>query len=133
METIYLLPNLDYCAFLDDDTDTESNIQVLRERYRLAATLDYIPDSLETLRAIEYSDLKLLMTFNRPFFDAAMDVCGSLVSKAIEFYKDCDDEGLAMEVSTLDELLNCGYFGPEYESARHEFANCFIEDFLFEE
>ena len=127
-EPIRLLPQFDSLLPFDNDKFYE----VFRERLRIAATLDYVPDSLETLRTIEYADVKLLMSHNIPFFNAAMSVCGELVSKAIEFYKSCDDEGETDGVETLDDLLDCGYFGPDYESARSEFANCFVEDFVFE-
>ena len=55
METIYLLPVAD-CDFLFNSSPeaNERFAQTYRERMRMAATLDYVPDSLETLMAIEY-------------------------------------------------------------------------------
>ena len=48
MNTIHLLPE-----FTSDMTSAERDARLM-ENWELAATVDYIPDSLETLRTIDY-------------------------------------------------------------------------------
>lgn len=88
---------------------------------------------------IEYTDLKLLLKYNLPFFNHCMKIADKAVAQFIrtyrEMYAEQEDEETAeyyamlRDVETLDDLLySCDYFGSDYESRRIEFANCFVED-----
>ena len=58
MNTIHLLPE-----FTSDMTSAERDARFM-ENWEMAATIDFIPDSLETLRAIDYTELIMLMNQN---------------------------------------------------------------------
>ena len=146
MKTIHLLPTDDEIAFhLNLGTENMSYALIGDERRRIAATLDYIPDSLETLEAIEYFDKKWLMTYNTKFYHAAIALCTDIISDMIEIAKEIADqyiiegeadwEGIRERLesaATADDLIRSGYYGFDFETARHEFANCLVEDYLHE-
>ena len=88
---------------------------------------------------IEYTDLKLLLSYNPEFFDHCMKVADKVVTQIISSYKemyadseyeeDAEYYEMLKDVKTLDDLLySCDYFGNDYESRRKEFANTFIEN-----
>jgi len=88
---------------------------------------------------IEYTDLKLLLTYNPKFFEHCMKVADKVVAQFIRAYKEMyadseyeEDEvyyEMLKDVETLDDLLySCDYFGTDYESRRKEFANTFVEN-----
>lgn len=88
---------------------------------------------------IEYTDLKLLLSYNPEFFDHCMKVADKVVAQIIRTYKEmyADSEyekdevyyEMLKDVETLDDLLySCDYFGTDYESRRKEFANTFVEN-----
>ena len=88
---------------------------------------------------IEYTDLKLLLSYNPEFFDHCMKVADKVVAQIISSYKemyadseyeeDAEYYEMPKDVKTLDDLLySCDYFGTDYESRRQEFANVFVED-----
>ena len=87
---------------------------------------------------IEYTDLKLLLSYNPEFFDHCMKVADKVVAQIISSYKEMyadseyeEDEvyyEMLKNVETLDDLLySCDFFGTDYESRRKEFANTFVE------
>ena len=88
---------------------------------------------------IEYTDLKLLLSYNPEFFDHCMNVADKVVAQIISSYKemyadseyeeDAEYYEMLKDVKTLDDLLySCDYFGDNYESRRQEFSNVFVED-----
>ena len=88
---------------------------------------------------IEYTDLKLLLSYNPEFFDHCMKVADKVVAQIIssykemyadsEYEKDAEYYEMLKDVKTLDDLLySCDYFGDNYESRRQEFSNVFVED-----
>lgn len=88
---------------------------------------------------IEYTDLKLLLTYNPEFFEHCMKVADKVVAQFIRAYKEmyadseCEEDevyyDMLKNVETLDDLLySCDYFGTDYESRRKEFANTFVEN-----
>ena len=88
---------------------------------------------------IEYTDLKLLLSYNPEFFDHCMKVADKVVAQIISSYKemyadseyeeDAEYYEMLKDVKTLDVLLySCDYFGDNYESRRQEFSNFSVED-----
>ena len=88
---------------------------------------------------IEYTDLKLLLSYNPEFFDHCMKVADKVVAQIISSYKemyadseyeeDAEYYEMLKDVKTLDDLLySCDYFGDNYESRLQEFSNVFVED-----
>lgn len=88
---------------------------------------------------IEYTDLKLLLSYNPEFFDHCMKVADKVVAQIISSYKemyadseyeeDAEYYEMLKDVKTLDDLLySCDYFGDNYESRRQEFSNIFVEN-----
>ena len=88
---------------------------------------------------IEYTDLKLLLSYNTEFFDHCMKVADKVVAQIISSYKemyadseyeeDAEYYEMLKDVKTLDDLLySCDYFGDNYESRRQEFSNVFVEN-----
>ena len=88
---------------------------------------------------IEYTDLKLLLSYNPEFFDHCMKVADKVVAQIISSYKemyadseyeeDAEYYEMLKDVKSLDDLLySCDYFGDNYESRRQEFSNVFVED-----
>ena len=78
---------------------------------------------------IEYTDLKLLLSYNPEFFDHCMKVADKVVAQIISSYKemyadseyeeDAEYYEMLKDVKTLDDLLySCDYFGDNYESLR---------------
>ena len=109
------------------------------KNWELAASLDYVPASLEELKRIDYMDCKVLMIRNQRFFEAAVALSGDIIPQIIDVAKEivAEDEIEEFEdvsldnVFTLEDLLNSGYYGDDYESNRREFANVFVEDYLY--
>lgn len=136
-ETIYILPEIPHGLSYKEFEDR------FMANWEMAATIDYIPDSIKTLRAIDYTQLKTLMNQNDNFFNAAVELCSNLVKILIEdqiaYAKELYEEGeideddlkVMQEVVTLDDLLNSGYFCDNYESSKGEFINYLLEDYLF--
>ena len=88
---------------------------------------------------IEYTDLKLLLSYNPEFFDHCMKVADKVVAQIIRAYKemyadleyeeDAECYEMLKNIETLDDLLyNCDYFGSDYETHRREFSNVFVEN-----
>ena len=136
-KTIYVLPKLSA-----DMTGKEFHDQFMAN-WELAATIDYVPDSIETLRAIEYSQIKVLMCQNEKFFNAVVGLCADMIADVIEFHKEYaveqyedkeinESEYEAIQaVSTLDDLLNSGCLGSDYEDSKDEFVSEFMEMYPF--
>ena len=137
MNTIHLLPE-----FTKDMSYEERDARFM-ENWELAATVDFIPDSLETLRAIDYTELRMLMNQNEDFFNAAVNICADMIDDLIyvekEVAREMYDEGevdetylkTIQEVVTLDDLLNCGHYCDDFESSKGEFINILVEDHLY--
>ena len=90
-------------------------------RINAAKTSTYTPNCAKTIFSIDFMDLKLLMEYNQKFFDASMDLLKSEIEQFILSINLCD-------ISSLDDLLNCGFFGEDYESSRSEFISAFLEN-----
>ena len=137
MNTIHLLPEL-----TSDMTSAERDARFM-ENWELAATIDFIPDSLETLRAIDYTELRMLMNQNGNFFDAAAELCSDLIENMIkdnkEIATDLLEEGAItkkvykaiQKAVTLDDLLNSGFYCEDYDTSRDEFVTALLEDYLY--
>ena len=138
-KTIHLLPkvNVDYID------PTPEQIRAVMERYKLAASLDYVPDSLETLKSIDFEDLELLFTDNAKFFDAGIKFLSGIVADMISFAKEetkemiANGENGATEIyerlnnaTTADDLLNSGYLADNYEESRRHLANWLTDVYL---
>ena len=135
--TIHILPEL-----TADMSHEEFNARYWANR-ELAATIDYIPDSLETLRKIDYTEMKMLMDENENFFNATVELCGDLIEDQIRVEKKVatemfengeineEDYKAIQAVVTLDDLLNCGCYGDDYDDSRDEFVTVFVEDHLY--
>ena len=136
-KTIYVLPKLSA-----DMTGKEFHDQFMAN-WELAATIDYVPDSVKTLRAIEYSQIKTLMSQNEKFFNAVVELCAEMITDSIKYHKEYaaelyeeneidESEYEAIQtVSTLDDLLNSGCLGSDYEDSKDEFVSEFVEVYLF--
>lgn len=135
--TIHLLPELPH-----DFTGEEFHDRFM-ENWELAATIDFIPDSLETLKAIDYTELKMLMDQNDAFFNAAVELCADLIEDLIRVEKevatemfedgeiDESDYKAIQSVMTFDDLMNSGRYGEDFEQSRGEFINVLVEDHLY--
>ena len=135
MDTIHLLPAS------TPGLDLKEYCDALTASYDIAPTLDFIPDSRETLGSIAYIDVKLMMDYNENFYRTAIELCPDfiafMIARAREVSKQLIDKGDKSYVPiyerlkaavTADDLLNSGYYGNDYEQARHEFVKCFVED-----
>ena len=99
----------------------DGSLDSFRNRINAAKTSTYTPDCAKTIFSIDFMDLNLLMEYNQKFFDACMDLLKSEVEQYILSLNLCD-------ISSLDDLLNCGFFGEDYESSRSEFISAFLEN-----
>ena len=127
---IYLLPQF----------EGEATFEAIHEHFlkivEFAATVDYVPTSLEELRRID--DLKLLMDYNPRFYNAAVALCDDLITQMIEDAKKLAAEeelecGTLEDVETLDDLINSGFFGdnPDYDERRFGFICTLLNCYLF--
>ena len=122
MNTIHVLPVI--------DPNTSNFVKAFMENIKVAATLDYSPDSLETLKSIDYSDRKLLMAYNKNFYATAIKLCDGIIDTMIRDIKRHSRRKCLKGVSNLEDLLNCGYYFDDYESSRREFVTVLCEDYL---
>ncbi len=123
MKTIHLLPISDPKLPLKDYGKAMKVSQII------AATMDYIPDSLETLQAIDYIDFKIMMKYNDRFFAATVKLCEEIIQRMI---RDAIKPSRRKSIKTLDDFLNSGYYAENYEASRQEFINVLAEDYLSE-
>ena len=136
-KTIYVLPQK------PEHPTCEEFANWFESNWELAATIDYIPDSLKTLKAIDYTQLKILMNQNVRFFNAAIELCAVMIKDLLRVERavatelleegeiEKDDYEIIQNVNTLDELLNSGYYCDDYEDAKGEFITVLLEDHLF--
>ena len=122
MNAIHVLPVI--------DPDTTNYAKAFMENIKTASMTDYTPDSLETLKSIEYTDLKLLMAYNRNFYTAAIKMCDGIIATMIRDIKKHSRRKCLKGVTSLDDLLNCSYYFDDYESSRREFVTVLCEDYL---
>ena len=125
-ERIFLLPQFPADAPVEEFRD------FFMKNWELAATLDYVPTSLEELKRIDYIDLKIVMEQNERFYNAAVslgtDAIASLIGIAKKLVAEDEIECSPLDhVQTLEDLLNSGYYGEDYDSSRTEFITCFAE------
>ena len=135
-EVIYVLPRIPV------DASWEEHHRIFMKNWALAKEMNYIPDSLETLKAIEYMDKKVMMAQNENFRNAALALCpdeiNALIERdklvAIDMAKDGEIDWEMCErvqsAETIDDILHSGYYGDDYESAFHELLNVLVEDYL---
>lgn len=128
-DTIYLLPR-----FEDTNRDMAAHFKHFQNNWEIAPTLDYRPNSMEELKRIDYSDFKVVMSQNENFFNATVALCGDIIEDVIDLCKKVEDEAeheavLLDHVETLDDLLNSGYLGVDYQSSRREFVSLFFDFF----
>ena len=124
MTIIHLLP------ISDPEINLKNSREAFTESLRIAPTLDYIPDSLETLQAIDYIDFKLMMKLNFKFYNAAIALCGEIIERMIDDAKSLSRKKSVKKATCLDDLLNSGYYSTDYEESRREFINVLAEDYL---
>ena len=141
---IYVLPQFEDDGLLDTASVCEF-VKHEKVRREIAKTIQYIPDTLETLKAIDYSDKRCLMQVNESFRAAALALCPNEINSLIELSKKVAIDLLAdgeidwaecvrvQKAETIDELLDSGYFGDDYESSLYEFLNVLVEDYLVDE
>lgn len=121
MNTIYVLPEV-------DESNKNAN-KMYAHRCEVASMTDYRPLTVEEFMAIDYSDAKLLMILNVDFFNHCVKLCEKKIVAYVDFIKVCAADDYDTEnILCLDDLLNCGFYGDDYESSRCEFANNFVED-----
>ena len=125
-ERIFLLPQFPADAPIEEFRD------FFMKNWELAATLDYAPASLEELKRIDYMDLKIVMEQNKRFYNAAVSLGTDAIACMIRTAKKRAAKGKAEcgpldHVQTLEDLLNSGYYGEDYDSSRTEFITCFAE------
>ncbi len=135
-EVIYVLPRI------PANIPFAEHHKFFMKNWELAEKIDYIPGSLETLKAIEYMDKKVLMSQNENFRNAALALCPDEISALIERDKqvaidmakdgeiDWDVCERVQSAETIDDVLRSGYYGDDYESAFHELLNVLVEDYL---
>lgn len=135
-EVIYVLPRI------SGDISYAEFHKHFMTNWELAKTIDYIPDSLETLKAIDYMDKKVMMEQNKNFRNAALALCPNEISALIERDKivavEMAEEGemdwdVCEEVQnaeTIDDMIRSGYYGENYERAFSELLNVLVEDYL---
>lgn len=118
--TIHILPELKR-GFSDEDFD---------KHLELAATIDYVPDSIKTLQRIDFYDLKYMMEYNENFFDAVVEMCSEVIDEMIADAKKNSRTRKAKKAVTLEDLLCSGYYGEDYDVARDEFIYFFLSYYL---
>ena len=135
-ETIYVLPQIPV------DASLEEHHKIFMKNWELAKTIDYIPDSLETLKSIEYMNKKVMMAQNENFRNAALALCPDEIkmlierdkSIAIDMAKDGEIEQeeceKVLKAETIEDLIASGYYGENYKEALHEIINVLVEDYL---
>ena len=116
-----------------------SSRNAFEKRIEAAKTSTLRLTNAKQILDIEYTDLKLLLSYNPEFFDHCMKVADKVVAQIISSYKemyadseyeeDAEYYEMLKDVKTLDDLLySCDYFGDNYESRRQEFSNFSVED-----
>lgn len=121
------------------EIDASSSRRNFEKRIRDAKHSSLRLTNAKQILDIEYTDLKLLLTYNPEFFEHCMKVANKVVAQIIRAYKEMyadseyeEDEvyyEMLKDVETLDDLLySCDYFGTDYDSRRKEFANTFVEN-----
>ena len=116
-----------------------SSRNAFEKRIEAAKTSTLRLTNAKQILDIEYTDLKLLLSYNPEFFDHCMKVADKVVAQIISSYKvmyadseyeeDAEYYKMLKDVKTLDDLLySCDYFGDNYESRRQEFSNVFVEN-----
>ena len=135
-EVIYVLPRIPV------DASWEEHHKIFMRNWGLAKEMDYVPDSLETLKAIEYMDKKVMMAQNENFRNAALALCPDEINALIERDKlvaidmakdgemDWDVCKKVLKAETMGDLIASGYYGEDYERALHEILNVLVEDYL---
>lgn len=73
--TIHLLPEL---------SDKTKSIFGCDEYWEMARKIDFIPDSLETVRAIYGNELMMVLMVNDNFFNAVVNLCGEIIDEMIK-------------------------------------------------
>lgn len=81
--TIHLLP------VLSDEMAHEKSIFGRDEYWELAETIDFIPDSLEIVKAIAGDELMILLMVNDAFFNSVVNLCGDIIDEMIKGAKEC--------------------------------------------
>ncbi len=107
------------------------------------STNDIYPKTLKELRKIDYYDLKKLMKYDDDFFHAVVKICDEMIEDFLRIQKEIaaesfNDGDISKEeyeavqaVVTIDDFLNCSFYGDNYEDARWECGMVLTEDFIF--
>ncbi len=129
MNTIKLLP----VSKLNpkDGISIKDYQEAFEESWRIAPTLNYIPDSLETLREIAYMDIKIMLDLNRGFYEAVVELCSDIISEMIEDAKRDSRKKSVKNAKCLDDFLKSGYYSKDYEESRSEFVGTLVEVYLW--
>ena len=118
--TIHVLPEL----------KAHIPFEEFEKHLELAATIDYVPDSIKTLQSIDYYDLKYMMEYNDNFFDTVVEMCSETIEEMIADAKEDSGVRRVQKAVTLEDLLKSGYYGEDYDVARDEFIYCFLNFYL---
>jgi len=85
-----------------------------------------LPGSKEEILNMDDIDLKILMSYSIPFYNAAIILLDREIAKMIAEMQSWEDE--LRNVQNLEDLLrNTTYFGGAYEEARKEFVTMFLD------
>lgn len=130
-EVTYLLPHFSKDVF---EADTHKCYQMIWEK---AATLDYIPTTLDDLKKIAFRDVKILMKQNKRFSNAVMVLCNDfvvdMIEDAKEYYAEQGRECKCLKnVHTMDGALKSGFYGKDYDSSKKFIISCIL-DYLYYE
>ena len=78
-----------------------------------------------------YTDRKYLMKNDMEYYNAMLEVLKDEIRKFVEDTIDyigyLDEDYGCENLETLDDLLNCGFYGNDYENSRKEFINRFAK------
>ena len=118
--TIHILPELKR-GFSDEEFD---------RHLELAATIDYVPDSIKTLQRIYFDDLKYMMEYNENFFDVVVGMCSEAIDEMIADAKKNSRSRKVQKAVTLEDLLKSGYYDRNYDIAFDEFIFFFLSYYL---
>ena len=124
--TIHLFPVL-------DETNHSTTVFLSEEYYKMAKTLDFIPDSLETVKAIDRSELTLLMMVNDSFYNAVLILCGEIIDEMIKKAKKFAAEWFEEDPSDKEEyesIQGIVTFEDYFEKVYGSFKDPFILDLV---
>jgi len=100
-------------------------LEMLPQYFEELANCTYIPETKEEILTIDYFNLKALMYNNIPFFNAAIALLDEEVANLVKNIRRWNKK--LKKVQNMEDLLNSGYLGDNYENARCEFVTILLE------